>query len=279
MADTERTRAALATLYADNTAGDISAQDLRDFLVSVNTTMGPAVAVTGTTTATVGQLHVCTGTSADYTVTLPAVSGNDGRYIAFKMGSGLTRFVTLDGNAAEQIDGAATRVMWANEFALLRCNGTQWEKMPGLSRPLACKVKRTASITNIATATVTIVDCAVTVFDNSTRMADNGNGNLVIRRAGLYAVRASVQFDSLGSTLSSGCSARKNGSTLAANTLCEVAIGTASGSFMTVSCDTVADLALSDTVDLGVYQDSGADGALFLGNNNVFVEATEVPSW
>ena len=55
MADTRRTLAALQTLLADNTSGDISAQDIRDFLVSayrvvqvVNTQTG-AVA-TGTTT-------------------------------------------------------------------------------------------------------------------------------------------------------------------------------------------------------------------------------------
>lgn len=35
MADTLRTLSALQTLLADNTAGDISAQDIRDFLVSV----------------------------------------------------------------------------------------------------------------------------------------------------------------------------------------------------------------------------------------------------
>jgi len=35
MADTQRTRAALIALFADNVTGQISAQDLRDFLVSV----------------------------------------------------------------------------------------------------------------------------------------------------------------------------------------------------------------------------------------------------
>jgi hypothetical protein len=35
MADTERTRAAVLNLGADNTSGDISAQDYRDFIVSV----------------------------------------------------------------------------------------------------------------------------------------------------------------------------------------------------------------------------------------------------
>ena len=35
MADTQRTRAALLTLFADNVTGQISAQDLRDFLVTL----------------------------------------------------------------------------------------------------------------------------------------------------------------------------------------------------------------------------------------------------
>lgn len=38
MADTQRTRAALITLFADNVTGQISAQDLRDFLVTVMNT-------------------------------------------------------------------------------------------------------------------------------------------------------------------------------------------------------------------------------------------------
>ncbi|RJX18973.1 MAG: hypothetical protein C4575_09355 [Desulforudis sp.] len=35
MADTQRTRAAILALFADNTTGQISAQDLRDFVVTV----------------------------------------------------------------------------------------------------------------------------------------------------------------------------------------------------------------------------------------------------
>jgi hypothetical protein len=40
MADTIRTRAALLSLLADNTSGDISPQDIRDFLVSVHGVYG-----------------------------------------------------------------------------------------------------------------------------------------------------------------------------------------------------------------------------------------------
>lgn len=40
MVDTARTKSALATLFADNTAGDISPQDLRDFLESMDLAYG-----------------------------------------------------------------------------------------------------------------------------------------------------------------------------------------------------------------------------------------------
>lgn len=40
MADTQRTQTALAALLADNTAGDISAQDVRDFLLSTKPSIG-----------------------------------------------------------------------------------------------------------------------------------------------------------------------------------------------------------------------------------------------
>jgi hypothetical protein len=53
MADTQKTLAALITLFADNTSGDISPQDLRDFLVSVFGGYG-SIYVNGGSTAQTG---------------------------------------------------------------------------------------------------------------------------------------------------------------------------------------------------------------------------------
>ena len=49
MADVARTRAALLALLADNTAGDISPQDIRDFLVSVFGTWSAIYVADGST--------------------------------------------------------------------------------------------------------------------------------------------------------------------------------------------------------------------------------------
>ncbi len=59
-------------------------QELDDFGSALGALSG-TVSVTGTATATISRLHVCSGTTADYTVTLPAVSGNSGKYIGFVM--------------------------------------------------------------------------------------------------------------------------------------------------------------------------------------------------
>ena len=65
-------------------------------------------AISGATTlisTALGKMHACSGTAADYTVGLPAVSVSAGKFIGFRMVPVLTKFVTLDGNASELIDG------------------------------------------------------------------------------------------------------------------------------------------------------------------------------
>lgn len=100
------------------------------------------ISVTGATTATVGRMHVCSdsGSPANYTLALPSAVGQAGRLIGVRMSTGLTRLVTLDGDDAETIDGAQTRVMWAGESALLLCDGTGWTKIAGRSVPFYCEV-------------------------------------------------------------------------------------------------------------------------------------------
>jgi hypothetical protein len=145
------------------------------------------ISVTGATTATLGRLHVCTGTSADYTVTLPAVSGNSGKYVAFIMGdsTALTRFVTLDGNASETIDGETTRIMWSGETAILRCNGTEWIKIAGKTKALVGVAAPSADAT-VTPSTNVQINLNTSVIDNSGRMVETGSNQIRVKRTGLY---------------------------------------------------------------------------------------------
>jgi hypothetical protein len=109
------------------------------FVAGINWRAGE-ISITSTATATLGRMHVCSGTTSDYTITLPAVSGNAGKFAAFRIATACTKLITLDGNSTELIDGLATRIMWAGENCLLYCDGTQWTKLAGRSIPMSCKM-------------------------------------------------------------------------------------------------------------------------------------------
>ena len=77
MVDTARTQAALAAILADNTSGDISPQDIRDFLETMNPSFGSLYFSTpaATTTVTPGTYLKVAGTTTSISlnrVTMPA---------------------------------------------------------------------------------------------------------------------------------------------------------------------------------------------------------------
>ncbi len=146
------------------------------------------VSVTTTATLTIGRMHVCSGTSADYTVTLPAASGNAGKLIGIRMASGLTKLVTVDGNASETIDGATSRVMWAGESAILLCDGSNWFKIAGKSCPMLAVA---AMVTGVSapSGTATKINISSATLDNTGMMVDaSTNERINIKRAGEYEI-------------------------------------------------------------------------------------------
>ena len=210
--------------------------------------------ITGTATALMGRLNVCSGTSADYTVTLPAVSGNAGRYIGFRMASGLTKLVTLDGNASETIDTALTRVMWAQETALLYCNGSTWTKMAGKSRPMIADIGLTSASATFARITELKVSIGTVIENNTGLMHDSGNARISIVRAGRYLVIPFIRLIVGADTAKVNCWARSAATSY-------MALGEASGlntAAVAASASAVRELAASTYVELYLYHDCSA---------------------
>jgi hypothetical protein len=153
--------------------------------------VNPEISITGAANLTSSTMHVCSGASADYTVTLPPVSGNSGKSIGVRMASGLTRWVTVQGNGSEKIDGVNTRKMWANEVAILMCDGFSWTKVAGKSIPVSVVMKRSEGVPqSIPSATFTAISTPVRVQDNTAALAvpasDTVNGRFMVPRDGLY---------------------------------------------------------------------------------------------
>jgi hypothetical protein len=96
----------------------------------VQTELGFAfVSVTGAVTldnTAFGKMHVCTGTTSNYTIALPTAVGNANKSIGFKGSSALTKNVTIDGNGGETIDGEDFREFNANGIFVVLSDGTNW---------------------------------------------------------------------------------------------------------------------------------------------------------
>lgn len=222
------------------------------------------VSVTAAITATVGRQHVCSGTSADYTVTLPAASGNAGRLIGFRMASGLTKLVTLDGNASETLDGVLTRIMWAGESCVLLCDGSNWFKVAGVSKPQTIKLVRTTTL-SIAHNTLTDVTWTAATWDDLSGFTSGTTAT--IRRGGRYDVIGTAAWASNSTGLRF-----INAATSAANVASDRR--QALNESEAVLCDRVA-ASVSDTFKLTVYQTSGAG----LNLTGATLSAVEVQPW
>ncbi len=125
MADTIRTLADLQTLLADNTAGDISPQDVRDFLVSVHgggLTPNAQTVTTTDITGAVGQMYVCTiaGLTANRNLTLPSAAPGQrvGVYIA---DGDDTYSLILIGATSQTINGGSAATEWSRVFIKGEC--------------------------------------------------------------------------------------------------------------------------------------------------------------
>jgi hypothetical protein len=249
------------------------------------------IAVTGATTATIDRWHRCTGTSANYTLTLPAASGNTNHFIGIIMGSTstLTRLVTVDGNASETIDGSLTRVMWSNEVAVLKCDGSNWNKVAGKSIPMHAAINLSSSQSGVVSGAFTKINFAQIVSGNDNTstlavpMGDTTNSRINILRPGSYNVVNTITFENL-SIASNRCH-------------CELVINGAPGTGITIGAGETfgalngypapavvsppTNLVATDFIQTYVQQFSGVNQSIQGINNfmNTFMSAQELISW
>lgn len=81
------------------------------------------------TAVTTDDVILCDDTSASFTITLFAASGNSGKVLRIKKTNAtLANQVTIDGNASETINGATTTTInTQHEFITIVCDGTNWQ--------------------------------------------------------------------------------------------------------------------------------------------------------
>lgn len=137
-----------------------------------------------------GKLFVCSGTTSDYTVTLPTAASNTGKSIAFKGSSALTKLITIDGFSTETIDGASNIVLWAGEVLVVMSDGTNWIIVSWKKNPMVASCQATTQ--SVANGSAVIADLSSSLIDNTGALVDLANNRILIKRNGLY--RMSTRF-------------------------------------------------------------------------------------
>lgn len=146
-----------------------------------------------------GKMHVFSDLgagAADYNAYLPAVASNTGKLLGVRMAPALTKLVTINKKAtdgANIIDGSSTRVMWANEVAILYCDGTTWTKVAGKTIPMvACAALLSDfTLTKLTVTAVPIVAGGILVNVGG-MFAAGTPGTFTIRRAGNYRLSSVI---------------------------------------------------------------------------------------
>lgn len=140
-----------------------------------------------------GKTIFCSGTAADYSVTLPAVNVSQGRFVDVVMAAELTRFVSIASTAL--IDGQASRIMWSGESARFYSNGFTWMKIQGTSKSLRARLSASAAYPIPSNSVLQHPLLNLGAGDDpSGRMADAPGSRIQIRRSGHYRVRGTIRF-------------------------------------------------------------------------------------
>lgn len=231
------------------------------------------VAVTAAATATIDRFHLCTGTSANYELALPAASGLGGHFVGVLMGipSALTKLVTLNANSSEKIDDALLRPMWALETALLYCDGSNWSKVSGKTIPMAAVADRAAA-QSIASGAYAKILLDTTRWSYGPGLVDIGNSKFVLQRSGRYQVSNFGRLDIAVST-NVVAGVFVNGS--------EAFRGeTTSAVTQSATASQPIDGVAADEIDLRIYNGGlGSESTNSAAGVQPRLAITEIPSW
>jgi len=159
MADTIRTRTALLTLLADNTTGDISPQDIRDWLVSTfedspvvtKSTAGPYV-------PTLDDGLIIVTYAGDYVINLPSAATAlwTGKILRIKKGFNTNYKLSIAADGAELIDDKSIFYIYSQYVEVtIISDGTNWHVIDSYSTAPTAKMVISNS------TTLTVADAAV----------------------------------------------------------------------------------------------------------------------
>jgi len=127
MANTRRSLSDLLALLADNLDGAISAQDLRDLLISVMGARRVASTVISLDLTTDHDIVEVDATSGALSINLPAVAVSAHKVYSIKKIDSTATIITIEGYGTEMIDGVSSKAQITQYQCIsVYCTGTHW---------------------------------------------------------------------------------------------------------------------------------------------------------
>lgn len=238
--------------------------------------------ITGTATAVINRLNLCTGTSSNYTVTLPTPASQTDNFICIQGSSesaALTKLVTLATAAGSIIGGPPS--IWAGETVIYRSDGTNWIIVWSHLIPHAA-ILRSGSTTSPSHDTSTKFNLSESVL-NVGYIADTSNSRFAPRRAGNYLVSGMINLASLAQNTRLLCEVGV-GSTPSAVRILGMSIVGETGTTGYASGSLIVPIASGEFIELwGEWYVSGGSSTKTstIGNNLVkpSMSVTEILQW
>lgn len=280
MVDTVRTLSALQTLLADNTAGDISAQDLRDFLVS-------AMLQTTTSTVTTGNVSAVAGTHYELTVSGMTAARNFVLPGSAVVGSEIrVKLVTaapddysliLIGDTGVTINGGSAATEWSRLFIVDECvtfratSSSNWDVVyDGRIRSKARAQRQAAQALNNTSWTVIQIDTID--YQRGLPTTSSTPWTFTVKRTATYQINAQTSKDSSATVMIIGVMV--NSETTGEANPCAYF---PSASVGTVSTSMEIELTAGDTVKLSTYVNAASNSTRAVnGYTYPYLAITEV---
>ena len=260
MPDTIRTKSELLGFFADNAAGAISPQNLRDFVVSNQVQTAQVETTSGQTIADLTDVFVAAPGASD--VFLPLTSGYGDRFLGIINASGSDLIVNVSGG--DTVDGGSSITVGDNQFALLGfAVPTEWFTLINTTPVSTTSQFAQASFVDSSAVTNIIGTVFVDVNDNLVNDFESidftVSANLITytgSKAKLFAIDVSVSAAKVGGSMEAYTYGIARN-----NVVSEPNIGASlsNASFGTTSLMQLITLNPNDTIKLQVRGDTTSD--------------------
>ena len=246
----------------------------------LTTQINAEVNITSAATLTMSAWNHIAGSAASYTATLPVLSSNYGKFVGILIDSAATVTTTIKGAGSDSIDGSNTRIMWANETAVLYGDQTanKWVKVAGKTIPMVSSLFSGSNQT-FGNSTATKLNFTSSNFNNApTAFQQAASAQFTIQRPGNYMVEWVSETNGTNSVAGPTQSyIYLNGSLQ----FQQVVTSSASSQFFTVGAYQECSLALGTTVQAWGYYNGGSMTTSYLlpGAQFNYFQITESPIW